>query len=113
MADYLEEDDVQLPLTRPNLFLLIPYELAVGFGIGFFLLDNTFHSWKAGFAILPLWGGAAMLVKRDFNGIRVMLTRLRVIATMLEAYRWSGQSLTPFPMKRDAAVFRGIRDRAP
>jgi len=106
--DALEIHDVQLPLTRPNLFVFIPYELAVVFGTLFFALDTQFHSWKIGFSVLPLWSGAAILTKRDYNGVRVFLTRLRLMPTMFDSFRWGGATVAPFPAK--PSRFRGMRD---
>jgi type IV secretory pathway VirB3-like protein len=107
----LEEETLHLPLTRPNLFLMVPYGLAVMFGVAFFALDTEFHSWKLGFLVLPFWSGAAVLVRRDLNGVRVFLCRARLCLTLLDAWRWGGPSASPFHAKR-AMRFPGIADAA-
>jgi type IV secretory pathway VirB3-like protein len=105
----LEEETLHLPLTRPNLFLMVPYGLAVAFGMAFFGIDTEFHSGKLGFLVLPFWSGAAVLVRRDLNGVRIFMVQVRLALTLLDTYRWGGPSAAPFPIKR-AARFRGISD---
>ena len=107
----LEEETLHLPLTRPNLFLMVPYGLAVAFGMAFFGIDTELHSWKLGFLVLPFWSGAAVLVRGDLREVRVIMFRVRLALTLLDAHRWGGPSEAPFPAKRPMR-FRGIGDAA-
>lgn len=84
--------------TQPRTFLFVPYELAVGFVIGCAALDVQFHSWKLGFIVVPFWAAAALLCKRDLNGVRVFLVRIRLALTLMDAHRWGGPSASPWPL---------------
>ena len=94
-----DRNNLVIPDTRPNMFFFIPYDLAILFGVLFFGVDTQFHTWKYGFCVVPFWIGAALLVRRDVNGVRVFMTRLRLAMTMLDTYRWGGQSATPWMLK--------------
>lgn len=94
-----ESNPLAIPDTRPNMFLFVPYELAVLFGVAFFALDTMLHSIKDGFLVLPLWIVAALLVRRDVNGVRVFIVRARLVLMLLDAWRWGGLSATPWPLR--------------
>jgi type IV secretory pathway VirB3-like protein len=92
-----DRDSLAIPDTRPNMFLLIPYELAISFGMLFFAIDTQLHSLVKGFVVLPFWILAASLVKRDINGVRIFMIRLRLLFLYLDVARWGGFSATPWP----------------
>ena len=94
-----DSNPLAIPDTRPNMFLLVPYGLAVLFGVAFFAIDTQLHSLVDGFVVVPFWIGAALLVRRDVNGLRVFMVRCRLTLTLLDAHRWGGQSVTPWPLK--------------
>jgi type IV secretory pathway VirB3-like protein len=94
-----DKDKLAIPDTRPNMFLFVPYELAMVFFIGFFAIDNQTHSLKNGLIVLPFWIISALLVRRDVNGVRVFFVRTRLIMLHLDQYRWGGLSTSPWPLK--------------
>jgi type IV secretory pathway VirB3-like protein len=94
-----DRDLLAIPDTRPNMLLFIPYELAVLFGVVFFAVDTQMHSMVKGFVVLPFWLLAAVLVKRDVNGVRVFMVRLRLAMMLLDVHRWGGLSASPWPIK--------------
>ena len=96
--DAPEKDPIATQDTRPNMFLWVPYELAMVFFIGFFAIDNKMHSIKDGFIVIPFWMLAAILVRRDVNGVRVFFVRSRLILLLLDQHRWGGLSTSPWPL---------------
>lgn len=94
-----DKDKLAVPDTRPNMFLFVPYELAMLFFIGFFAINNQTHSIKNGCIVLPFWMLAALLVRRDVNGVRVFFVRLRLCLLILDQHRWGGLSTSPWPLK--------------
>jgi type IV secretory pathway VirB3-like protein len=96
--------------TRPNMFLGIPYDLAIIFGAAFFAIDTQLHSMVWGFSAVPFWIGAAVLVRRDVNGFRVAWVRWRIgMFSMMDAHRWDGWSVSPWPLK-PGQTYRGDDD---
>jgi type IV secretion system protein VirB3 len=93
-----DKDRLAVPDTRPQMFLFVPYELAILFGMAFFATDTFLHSMVDGFIVLPLWAIAALLVKRDVNGVRVFMVRFRLLMLLLDAHRWGGLSASPWPL---------------
>jgi type IV secretory pathway VirB3-like protein len=94
-----DQDSLAIPDTRPQMWLFVPYELAILFGVLFFAIDTQLHSMVKGFVVLPFWITAALLVRRDVNGVRVFMIRLRLILMLLDAHRWGGISASPWPLK--------------
>lgn len=95
-----DTDPLAIPDTRPNMLLFVPYELAVAFGTAFFAINNQTHSLKNGCIVIPFWILAALLVRRDVNGVRVFVIRVRLAFMLLDAWRWGGLSTSPWPKKR-------------
>ena len=81
------------------MLLMIPYELAVLFGVIFFAVDTQMHSMVKGFIVVPFWVIAALLVRRDVNGVRVFMVRLRLGLMLLDVHRWGGLSASPWRLK--------------
>lgn len=94
-----DRDLLAIPDTRPQMFCFIPYELAILFGILFFAIDTQMHSMVKGFVVVPVWLLAAALVRRDINGVRVFMVRLRLGLMLLDSHRWGGLSASPWPLK--------------
>jgi type IV secretory pathway VirB3-like protein len=93
-----DKDRLAIPDTRPQMWLAVPFELAIMFGMAFFAIDTQMHSIFKGLLVLPLWIVAALLVKRDINGVRVFMVRLRLAMLLLDAHRWGGLSASPWPL---------------
>lgn len=94
-----DRDVLAIPDTRPQMFCFIPYEMAVLFGMLFFAIDTQLHSMVKGFVVVPFWLLAAALVRRDVNGVRVFMIRLRIMLMLLDVHRWGGLSASPWPLK--------------
>ena len=94
-----DRDVLAIPDTRPNMLLFVPYELAIGFGVLFLAIDTQMHSTVKGFIVVPFWLLAAALVRRDVNGVRVFMVRVRLAMMLLDTNRWGGLSASPWPLK--------------
>jgi len=116
MADALAEEEpldvdvLQVALTRPALFLGLPYELAVLLGISGVVLGIQMHNFLYNLAPAPLWMLAAALVRRDYNGIRIAFVWLRTAAVILDKDVWGGASVSPMPVKMRSRLARGVPD---
>ncbi|HUZ62971.1 MAG TPA: type IV secretion system protein VirB3 [Acetobacteraceae bacterium] len=95
----LEAEPLHVADTRPALMFGIPMELAVIFGSAFFAIDTELHTPFWGFAVLPFWFLAAVLVRTDYNGVRVFFVWLRTSAVTFDSYLWGGASVAPFPAR--------------
>lgn len=104
----LEETVLHVPLTRPALFLGLPYELAVLLGISGVVLGIQTHNFLYNLAPAPLWVLAAALVRRDYNGIRVAFVWLRTSAVILDKDVWGGASVSAMPVKMRSRLPRGV-----
>ena len=85
--------------TRPNFFLFVPYELGMIFCIAFFAIDTGTHTLKNGFIVAPFWILAALLVRRDVNGVRAFFVRVYLWSLLFDQHRWGGLSTSPWPVK--------------
>jgi type IV secretion system protein VirB3 len=94
----LETEPLSVADTRPALMFGIPMELAVVLGTAFFAIDTELHSPFWGFAVVPFWFLAAVLVRTDYNGVRIFFLWLRTSAVMFDSYLWGGASLAPLPV---------------
>lgn len=114
MADALAEEEpleeavLHVPLTRPALFLGLPYELAVLLGISGVVLGIQTHNFLYNLAPAPLWVLAAALVRRDYNGIRIAFVWLRTSAVILDKDVWGGASVSAMPVKMRSRLPRGV-----
>lgn len=88
------------------MWLGVPVELALYLFIGVAGVGIIYHGYY-GFGGLipgiPVWIGAAILCKRDVNGIRVFGVKSRLITLYLDAYRWQG-ALSPSPWPRNSKI---------
>lgn len=107
MAEEEELAEVSLNVanTRPAMFLLWPWELAVALGIA--TVDLATLYWKDGLFMIPAWLVAAVLVRHDYNGHRVLWRHIVTTGLALDAQFWNGSAVSAFPVKR-AKRFRGI-----
>lgn len=98
-SDILEEEPLHVAGTRPALMAGIPMELAVVLTTAFFAIDVAAHSMLWGFAFAPFWFLGAVLVRHDYNGVRIFFIWLRSSALMLDAHLWGGASVSPLPVR--------------
>lgn len=85
-------EDLDVSMTQPPLILFVPYEVAVGLGVGAFAIGTKFHTWKIFLAAPVLWTLAAVLVKRDPHAIDVLKVKVRLLRVWTTAYLWDGWS---------------------
>lgn len=95
-----DQDVLAIPDTKPQMFLFLPYEFAIFMAMAFFVIDIQTHSLINGFLIGPIWFGFAVLVRRDVNGIRVMMVNLRYGLMYLGFHRWGGLSVSPWQKEK-------------
>jgi type IV secretion system protein VirB3 len=107
--DQLAEDPVNLALTRPAMLFGVPLEIAcVLFILGGWMIaivgnGNPFY----GATVAPLWWMASLVVRRDYNAIRVLFLWLRTAGSGRDNAVWGGSSVSPFPIQ-PPRVGRGI-----
>ena len=105
--ELLEEAPLFVAATRPALVAGMPIGLAVAFMMVFALImilgQNPFYE----LGLVPLWFGARMIVRYDYNGVRIVTLWLQSSAQSFDAHRWGGASPSPFPV-RCASRPRGI-----
>jgi type IV secretion system protein VirB3 len=97
-----------LALTRPPIMPLLglPHALALVFVVAAaetIILSKGFFGL---IALFPLWAGATLYVRNDWNAMHVLALFLRSKAKSVDVHRWAGASLSPFPLRSKAP--RGI-----
>ncbi len=97
MDEELTEATLHVAATRPALLMGLPIELGALFIVtaGICGVLNLFYIP----IMLPLWFGAMLLVRRDYNAPRVVLLGLRGPGIALDSATWGGASVSPIPKK--------------
>lgn len=104
----IQRDPLFVAATRPALFLGLPVEMAVAFILAIGLIMIFGHDPLYELALIPLWVGARLLVRYDYNGPRVAWLWFRSKARgFREQQLYGGSSPSPFPIK--ARQGRGMR----
>ena len=99
----LEELPLFVAATRPALVAGMPIGLAVAFLLAFALIIIFAEDPLYELILLPAWFGARLLLRYDYNAVRIVGLWLQSSARSLDAHRWGGASPAPFPVRR----FRG------
>lgn len=84
--------------TAPRMFLFVPSDLAIMFATAFFAINTLFHAITYGCVVFPFWMLAAVLTKRDVNGVRMFMVKWRLWLMLFDSYRWEGFSASPWPL---------------
>lgn len=97
-----EDEVLILAATRPAMMPLIglPHGLATLF---FVVGMETIIITKSVFYplwLVPVWAVLYMIVRKDHNAIRIIRLWLRGSALSLDVWRWSGGSLSPWPLTK-------------
>ena len=99
--DPLAEDPINLALTRPAMLFGVPLEIAcllfIAGGLAITILGdgNPFY----GVLVAPFWWLASLIVRRDYNAIRVAMLWLKTAGTARDGALWGGASMSPFPVR--------------
>ena len=107
--DALAEDPINLAMTRPAMLFGVPLEIAcllfIAGGLAITILGdgNPFY----GVLVAPFWWLASLIVRRDYNAIRVAMLWLKTAGTARDGALWGGASVSPFPL-RSVASGRGV-----
>ena len=105
----LEEVPLFVAAPRPALVAGMPIGLAVAFLMAFALImifgENPLYE----LVLVPVWFGARLLVRYDYNAVRIVALWLQSSARSIDAHRWGGASPAPFPLRRSHRP-RGIFD---
>jgi type IV secretion system protein VirB3 len=107
----LAETTLHVAATRPALLWGLPLQLAATFVIAFGVIAVAMHNMLYGAVLAPLWFAAGLLVRRDYNAIRVTALWLRTSASAFDSHIWGGASVSPLPVKTSKRA-RGISDDA-
>ena len=107
----LTETPLHVAATRPALLWGMPLELAAFFIICFGVITVIAHNALYGLVVVPMWWGASLLVRRDYNAIRVTFIWLLTSAFALDSHLWGGASISTLPIKPPARP-RGIAPHA-
>jgi type IV secretion system protein VirB3 len=105
----LEESPLFVAATRPALVAGMPIGLAVAFLLAFALIIIFAENPLYEIILLPAWFGARLLLRYDYNAVRIVALWLQTSARSLDAHRWGGASPAPFPIRRTRRP-RGIAD---
>jgi type IV secretion system protein VirB3 len=110
MPEPREEEVLFVAATRPAIMPLLglPHSLAIIFlcaGLEIIIQTKDFF-WEL--ALVPLWLIAVLYVRHDYNAMRILNLWLLSKARSLDAWRWGGASLSPWPIRERTP--RGIDD---
>lgn len=103
----LAETTLHVAATRPAMLWGLPLQLAIVFFISFGVIAVVMHNMLYGAAVGPIWFSASLLVRRDYNAVRVTALWLRTSASALDSHLWGGASSSPLPIKLSKRA-RGI-----
>lgn len=104
----LAETTLHVAATRPALLWGMPLELAALFFTSGGVLAVASHNFLYAGAVIPLWWAAHLLVRRDYNAIRVTFLWLLSAAPALDSHLWGGASIAPLPIKPSKRSSRGM-----
>jgi type IV secretion system protein VirB3 len=107
----LDEVPLFVATTRPALIMGLPLGLFVLFLMAIALIMIFVQNPLYEIGLAPLWFGARILVRYDYNAVGVVALWLRTKARSFDAHYWGGASPAPFPI-RQGKLPRGIADAA-
>jgi type IV secretion system protein VirB3 len=97
---HLDEVPLFVAATRPALIMGLPLGLFVLFLMAIALImilaQNPFYE----IGLVPLWFGARLLVRYDYNAVGVVSLWLKTKARSFDAHFWGGASPAPFPIRQ-------------
>src|SRR5215469_1219858 len=105
----LDDAPLFVAATRPALVAGMPIGLAVAFLMAFPLIIIFAENPLYELVLAPVWFGARLIVRYDYNAVRIVALWLRSAARSIDAHRWGGASPAPFPVRRSRRP-RGIYD---
>ena len=108
MEEPLADTPLFVAATRPALVAGMPIGLAVAFMMVFALIMIFGEDPLYEVVLVPLWFAARMVVRYDYNGVRIVGLWLRSSARSIDAHRWGGSSPAPFPIRRSRACGAGL-----
>lgn len=97
-----ETEVLDVEATRPPLvpFIGIPLGLAVLYGAMAFVMSNIFHQTVLGIGLaLMLTAFSAILIRRDYNGVRIFGIYCRLGAQWLQQRKMHGLSVSHWGMR--------------
>ncbi len=95
----LHVETLHVAATRPAMLWGLPLQLALVFFVAAGVTGVAMHNALYDVAILPPWVAARLLVRRDYNAVRVTFLWLRTSASALDSHLWGGASVSPLPVK--------------
>lgn len=101
--DAFDEDVLDVETTRPPLIpvLGIPLGLALVFVMGAFFIANVLHQTIVGIGLAVMLSFfSSILMRRDYNGVRIFGIWCRLCALWLQARRMHGMTVSHWPMVR-------------
>ena len=107
----LDEVPLFVAATRPALIMGLPLGLFVLFLMAIALIMIFVQNPLYEIGLAPLWSGARVLVRYDYNAVGVVALWLRTKARSFDAHYWGGASPAPFPIHQ-GKLPRGIADAA-
>jgi type IV secretion system protein VirB3 len=105
----LEASPLFVAATRPALVAGMPIGLAVAFMMAFALIMIFGKNPLYELVLVPVWFGARLIVRYDYNAVRIIALWLQSAARSIDAHRWGGASPAPFPVRTGRRP-RGIAD---
>lgn len=90
--------EVNVPETRPALWAGgVPLEVAAALIVATTGLATL--AWYWGLFMVPVWAAVILVIRHDYNILRVFWADLRVTWMALDSHIWGGSSVSAFPVK--------------
>ena len=99
MPERLDETPLFVAATRPALILGLPIGLFVMLLMAATLIVILARNPIYAGAVIPAWLAAQLLVRYDYNAIRVAGLWLQTKCRSIDTPVWGGASPAPFPVK--------------
>jgi type IV secretion system protein VirB3 len=96
--ELLDDAPLFVAATRPALVAGMPIGLAVAFLMAFALIIIFAENPLYELVLAPVWFGARLIVRYDYNAMRIVALWLQSSARSIDAQRWGGASPAPFPI---------------
>lgn len=95
----LAETTLHVAATRPAMLWGLPLQLALVFFMAAGVTAVAMHNALYAVVVLPIWLAASLLVRRDYNAVRVTGLWLSTTGSALDSQLWGGASTSPLPVR--------------
>lgn len=94
----LAHHEVNVPDTRPALWMGgVPLEVAAVLIVATTWVASV--AWYWGLFMIPVWAAVILVIRHDYNVLRVFWADVCTTWTALDSRIWGGSSVSAFPLK--------------